>query len=66
MKTRSPRYWGSGLSKKEDTANISTAFSSTLPHLTQTDLRCLWWLLARQGVRLPAQRGIIVMQGGSS
>jgi hypothetical protein len=65
MKTRSPSNWGSGLSK-EDTANISTAFSSTLPYLTQTDLRCLWWLLARQGVRLPAQRGIIVMQGGSS
>jgi hypothetical protein len=62
MKTRSPSYWGSGLSK-EDTANISTAFSSTLPYLTQTNLRELYWRMAGQGVRLPAQRGVILLRG---
>ena len=29
------------------------------------ELRRLWWELARQGVRLPAQPGVIVITGGA-
>ena len=27
-------------------------------------VRCVWWSLARQGHRLPAQRGVILIRGG--
>ena len=25
---------------------------------------CTWWAMAREGVRLPAERGVIVIEGG--
>ncbi len=28
------------------------------------ELRALWWRLAPQGHRLPAERGVIVIEGG--
>ena len=36
--------------------------SSTLP---LNDLRQVYWSLARQGQRLPAERGVIVIEGGA-
>ncbi len=34
-----------------------------LDNQTRTDLRRLWWRLRRHGVRLPAERGVILSKG---
>ncbi len=40
------------------------AYGETLPDdLTET--RRIWWNLARQGVRLPVQHGVILIAGGA-
>ena len=39
------------------------AYGEVLPD-DLTELRHLWWELARQGVRLPAQPGVLLLHGG--
>ena len=36
---------------------------SDLDNQTQSDLRHLWWRQSRDGVRLPAERGLILFDG---
>ncbi len=40
------------------------AYGEALPD-NLTEIRRTWWNLARQGVRLPAQLGLIVIAGGA-
>ena len=40
------------------------AHGETLPD-DLTEVRRIWWSLARQGVRLPAEIGVIVIEGGA-
>jgi hypothetical protein len=40
--------------------------SVTERSLTLGNLRVIWWNQAREGVRLPAERGIILLDGGLS
>jgi hypothetical protein len=35
-----------------------------LPDIELQELRALWWRLATQGMRLPAECGVILLNGG--
>ncbi len=39
------------------------AYGEVLPD-DLTEVRRIWWSLARQGVRLPAQPGVLLIHGG--
>jgi hypothetical protein len=41
------------------------AYGEVLPD-DLTEIRRIWWSLARQGVRLPAQPGVLVITGGAT
>ena len=52
------------LSRRNPIAFTPWSVWCDLDNQTQTDLRHMWWRLRRRGVRLPAERGVIVIDGG--
>ena len=50
-------------SKKQDSACIRS-LQVTEKSLTLGNLRVIWWSQWRQGHRLPAERGVILIDGG--
>ncbi len=49
-----------------DTAEALAFGYGIPPGPALTEVRCLWWRQRRQGLRLPAERGVIVIEGGRS
>ena len=47
-----------------DTAEALAYGYGIPPEPVRTEVRHLWWRLIRQGVRLPAERRVIVIAGG--
>lgn len=58
-----PRPFGPGELATLEALTERLAYGEVLPD-NLTELRRLWWELARQGIRLPAQPGVIVIHGG--
>lgn len=68
---KSPALWrgaGGGAGDNE-ISPVSNSNSSHAPQLTDRSLtlahlRTIWWSQWRQGYRLPAEKGLIVIDGG--
>ena len=45
-------------------ADLDLANHGQLDRVEQQDLRRIWWRFHRLGIQLPAERGLIVLDGG--
>ncbi len=47
-----------------DTVEVLAYGYGVPPEPVLTEVRCLWWRQRRQGLRLPAERRVILFEGG--